>query len=298
MRSNPKEKEIREHDFSRGDLIERVSMQAIQRLLETFARSTTQKFTTTLHQPCGFELEKIDQIPWGDLAEEFESGMYFFTFSLKPLTGRGVLAIPTEEVLALVDLRLSGSGDDDFSGRIPSEIDQAFLVPIMQDVISELSSALARIQTTEPQLETQEGNILFVSVASAPDMCMVARLSFYVANRAPREVLICLPFQMVRTFVENLQYKTSLVGDGPKGSFSAETRQRLMEVPLDVTFQFPSITAYPSELLNLRVGDSLGLGHPRGRPLEVRAEGILVALADICSSGVHKALEIVEEVTK
>jgi hypothetical protein len=42
----------------------------------------------------------------------------------------------------------------------------------------------------------------------------------------------------------------------------------------------------------------LGLGHPKGRPLEVRAEGLLVALAEICSSGVHKACEIKEEITK
>ena len=32
--------------------------------------------------------------------------------------------------------------------------------------------------------------------------------------------------------------------------------------------------------------------------IEVRAAGLLVALADICSSGVHKAFEIKEEVTK
>ncbi|MCL4552068.1 MAG: FliM/FliN family flagellar motor C-terminal domain-containing protein, partial [Candidatus Marsarchaeota archaeon] len=77
-----------------------------------------------------------------------------------------------------------------------------------------------------------------------------------------------------------------------------DTHRRLLDIPMDVVFQFPSILTTPAELLTLQVGDSLGLGHPKGRPLEVRAEGILVALADICSSGVHKACEIREEVNK
>ncbi len=290
-------KDVISHDFSRGDVIERSSLQAMQKLLETFARTATQKFTSTLHQPCLFEFEQLEQLTWADLAEEFETGMYFFTFQLPPLDGRAVIAIPTEEVLALVDLRLAGSGDDDFSGRVPSEIDQAFLAPIMEDFIGELGNAFERIQSTSPVLEAQEANILFVSIGSPSEMCMVVRLSFFVANRSAREVLICLPFEMVRTFIDSLKSKTVLLEKGRKESLF-DTHRRLLDIPMDVVFQFPSILTTPAELLTLQVGDSLGLGHPKGRPLEVRAEGILVALADICSSGVHKACEIREEVNK
>lgn len=290
-------KDIRIHDFRRGDVLERANLQTIERLLETFARFISQKFTSSLHQPCVFELSKLDQVTWGDLIEEFEHGKYFFTFSMAPLSGRAILAFPTEEVLALVDLRLAGSGDDDFKGRIPSEIDQSFLAPIIEDFIGELGTALSRIQSTFPLLEAQEGNILFVSIASPSEMCMVIRLNFFLADRSPKEAVICLPLSMVRGLVESLETKSTLVG-GPGDAYAADTRSRLLQVPLEVVFQFPSIATTPSELLTLKVGDSLGLGHPKGRPLEVRAEGVLVAKADLCSSGVHKAFEIVEEVTK
>jgi flagellar motor switch protein FliM len=291
-------KVIRNHDFRRTDLLERVNLQTLQGLLETFARSATQRFTSSLRQPCTFEVERIDQVPWRDLSGDLEDGWYFFTFSLAPLNGRAVLAIPTDEVLALVDVRLAGTGDDDFTGRIPSEIDQAFLAPIIDDLIGELSRSLARIQTTTPWLDAQEGNIQFVAIASPSEMFMAVRLTFSIANRPPRQALMCLPFTMVRSLVEAMQARATPVGDASGDSFAADTRQRLLEVPLDVVFQFPSFVTTPAELLTLRVGDNLGLGHPKGRPLEVRAEGLLVALADICSSGVHKACEIREEVTK
>jgi flagellar motor switch protein FliM len=289
-------KTVRKHDFRRTDLLERVSLQAIGGLLETFARSATQHLTSVLRQQCSFTLEVLDQVTWRDLADELESGVYFFTFSLSPLPGRAVLALPIEEVLAIVDLRLAGAGDDDFSGRVPSEIDQAFMAPIVEGLIGELGKALARIQPSTPLLEAQEGNVQFVSVASPAEMCMAARFSFTVANRAASHAVICLPFPMVRMLVDSLAARTSL--DTRQKSMADSTRRRLFEIPLDLVFQFPSFATTPAELLTLRVGDSLGLGHPKGRPLEVRAEGLLVALAEICSSGVHKACEITEEVTR
>lgn len=291
-------KVVRSHDFRRTDLLERVDLQAIEGLLEAFARSATQKLTSTLRQPCAFELEKLDQVTWRDLAEELESGMYFFTFSLPPLVGRAVVAIPTDEALALVDLRLAGSGEDDFSGRVPTDIDKAFFAPIIEDLIGELSRALARVYTTYPLLEAQEGNVQFVSVAAPSEMCIAVRMSLAVATRPACQALICLPFPMMRMLIDGLQARTLPGDDGHEGALALATRRRLLEVPMDVVFQFPSFVTTPAELLTLRVGDSLGLGHPKGRPLEVRAEGLLVALADMCSSGVHKACQIKEEVTK
>ena len=291
-------KVVRNHDFRRTDLLERVDLQALQGLLEVFARSATQKFTSTLRQPVSFELDALDQVTWRDLAEELQEGSCFFTFSLPPLTGRALVAIPTEEALALVDLRLAGSGEDDFAGRIPTEIDRAFFAPIIEDLLGELSRSLSRIHVTYPLLEAQEGNIQFVSVASPSEMCMALRLTVAVAARPARTAVICLPFPMVRMLIDGLVTRSASSDDAREDLAAQATRRRLWDVPLTVVFQFPSFLTTPAELLTLRVGDSLGLGHPKGRPLEVRAEGLLVALADMCSSGVRKACLITEEVAK
>ena len=60
--------------------------------------------------------------------------------------------------------------------------------------------------------------------------------------------------------------------------------------------QFPSFGSTPEALLDLAVGDELHLGLSTDRPLEVRAEGQLIALATIGRSGVRKACCITEEV--
>jgi flagellar motor switch protein FliM len=146
-------------------------------------------------------------------------------------------------------------------------------------------------------LESQEPSVQFASIAGPAEMCIAARCEFTVSNRPPCAALLCLPSTMTRMIVDGLRNKAS-GGETRPGVVAEAARKRIMEVPLDLVFQFPSFVTTPAELLTLQVGDSLGLGHPKGRPLEVRAEGKLVALAEICSSGVHKACEIVEEVTR
>ena len=73
-------------------------------------------------------------------------------------------------------------------------------------------------------------------------------------------------------------------------------RRRLQDVPIDLVLQFPSFETTPEALLTLAVGDELHLGLATDRPLEVRAEGLLVARATIGRSGVRKACSITEEV--
>lgn len=295
---SPPAKTIRAYDFRRTDLLERVDLQAIEGMVTAFVRSATQLLTSTLRHPCTLALERVDQVTWGEAGEELEQGFYAFVFSLPPMAGQGVLAIPTEEALALVDLRLAGTGDEDYSGRVPSDIDQSFLAPIVSGVLAELATAFHRAQATTPSLDGQEGNIQFVSIAAPAEMCTVARCMLTVAERPCRESVLCLPSTTVRALLDALRNRAPAGAANRPDRFSDDARRRIMEVPLDVVFQFPSFSTTPADLLMLQVGDRLGLGHPKGRPLEVRAEGKLVALAEICSSGVHKACEITEEVTK
>jgi flagellar motor switch protein FliM len=294
----PSAREVRTHDFRRTDLLERQDLQTLYGLSEEFARAATQRLTAILHRSCTFELGTLDQVLWRDLAEEFTDHMHFFTFSMAPLVGRGIFAIPKDEVLAFVDIRLAGTGDDDFTGRTPSEIDKAFLSPIVSELIVEFAKAMTRIQTIVPLLEGQDDNVELISIAAPLETCVAIRMALSTANRPVREAVICLPYSMARLMIDLLQARSVSSGEDYEDTFSLDTHLRLREVPLEVVFQFPSFVTTPAQLMTLRVGDSLGLGHPKGRPLEVRVEGLLVALADICSSGVRKACEIKEEITR
>ncbi len=284
------------HDFRRTETLERVHQHAISAVFEAFARSGGASLSTVLRQPCTLALQSTEQISWTDLAESFGDGTHFFTFSLPPLAGTAVLTLPTVQALAMVDLRLAGTGDDDYPDRVLTEIEQELLAPVISGLLDELARTLSRLQETTPTLGAQESNVQFVAVATPTEMCLVARFSCELMEREATEFVLCLPFTTVRQLVEAMYSGPSR--DSGDGTTSSErlARQRLQEVPLELILQFPSFTTTPKALLNLGVGDELHLGYPTDRPLEVRAEGVLVALATIGRSGVRKACSITEEV--
>jgi flagellar motor switch protein FliM len=288
--------EARLHDFRRTETLERVHLHAISVMLDGFARHASARLSTVLRQPSVLSLRTMDQLTWGEISTNLDNGLHFLTFSLPPLAGQGVIAIPTGEALAVVDLRLAGTGEEEYPERVLTEIEQELLTPVAEGVLDELGKTLARLQPTTPTLEMQEANIQFVSVASPSETCLAAHLAFNLGNRPACEIVLCLPFMMMRQLAELMRTRPGHLGEGLTAARTMDVRHRLHDVPLDLVVQFPTFNSTPDALMHLAVGDELHLGLPTDRPLEVRVDGVLVARATIGRSGLRKACSITEEV--
>jgi flagellar motor switch protein FliM len=145
--------EARLHDFRRTETLERVHLHAISVMLDGFARHASARLSTVLRQPSVLSLRTMDQLTWAEISTNLDNGLHFLTFSLPPLAGQGVLAIPTAEALAVVDLRLAGTGEEEYAERVLTEIEQELLAPVAEGVLDELGKTLARLQPTTPTLE-------------------------------------------------------------------------------------------------------------------------------------------------
>ncbi len=284
------------HDFRRTKTLDRFHLHTVTMVLENFARLASTPLSTVLRQPCALSLRTLDQVTWADVGYTLEHGLHFVTFSLQPVPGASILAIPTGEALAIVDLRLAGSGDEDYPERILTEIEQELLAPVVDGVLDELGRAMARLHATRPVLEMQESNIQFVSVAAPGDTFLLAGFDLSIGNRPQSELSLCMPLPTARHLVEGMTGGPGSAEEPATASGSSEARKRLEAVPIDLVLQFPSFESTAETLLSLATGDELHLGLPTDRPLEVRAEGQLVARATIGRSGVRKACCITEEV--
>ena len=291
---NTRQPQVITHDFSRTKTLDRFNLRTLTMVLESFARFATTPLSAVLRQTCTLGLRSVDQVTWADLSQSLDDSLHFATFSLQPVPGSSVIALPTGEALAVVDMRLAGTGEGDFPQRVLTEIEQELLAPVLSSVLDELGRAMARLMSTRPVLEKQESNIQFVSVAAPGDTTILAHFDLSISNRTPSELILCQPLTCARQLVAG--------AGGPAGAndddatTSVEARRRLQEVPIDLVLQFPSFKSTPLALLDLTVGDELHLGLSTDQPLEVRAEGRLVALATIGRSGVRKACCITEEV--
>jgi flagellar motor switch protein FliM len=286
---------VARHDFRRTKTLDRFHVHTVGMVLESFARLATTPLSTVLRQPCSVQLASLDQVTWAEASQSLDDTLHFMTFALPPAPGSSLFALPIAEALAIVDLRLAGSGEGDYPERALTEVEQELLSPVVASILDELGRAVARLQTIEPRLEQHESHVQFVTIAAPGDTTLLARFELTIGDRPASQLTMCLPLATVRQLVEG---STAAEGEPAEASalHSAESRRRLHEVPLDLVLQFPSFGSTPEALLNLAVGDELRLGLATDRPLEVRAEGKLVAFATLGRSGVRKACCITEEV--
>jgi flagellar motor switch protein FliM len=286
---------VARHDFRRTKTLDRFHVHTVGMVLESFARLASTPLSTVLRQPCSLQLVSLDQVTWAEVSQTLDNTLHFVTFTLPPVPGSNLLALPIAEALAVVDLRLAGSGEGDYPDRILTEIEQELLSPVVTSVLDELKRAVARLQPTEPQIEHHESHVQFVTIAAPGDTTLLARFDLSIGNRPASQLTMCLPLPTVRQLVEGSAAAGGELEDHANTGAN-EARRRLHDVPLDLILQFPSFGSTPEALLDLAVGDELHLGLSTDRPLEVRAEGQLVALATIGRSGVRKACCITEEV--
>ena len=71
----------------------------------------------------------------------------------------------------------------------------------------------------------------------------------------------------------------------------------LMQAPLDLWLEIPPIQLPSREIAEIKVGDVIRFYHPLRQPLDVRAEGVLVARAKRGAVGSKIVCSILEEVS-
>ena len=208
-------------------------------------------------------LESLDQLTWGEISGTLGNGLHFLTFSLPPLAGQGVMAIPTAEALAIVDLRLAGTGEEEYPERVLTEIEQELLVPVAEGILDELANSLlpAPAHHADPRHARGEHP---VRDRGPPDRDLPGR----PRRRSPSgtapsaSIVLCLPFVMMRQLAEVMRTRPGHLGEGVAASQAMDVRHRLHDVPLDLVVQFPTFNSTPDTLMTLAVGDELHLGPP------------------------------------
>jgi len=287
---------VRSHDFRRSEGIDRAYVRALTAMFDTFARHATIELSTALHKSCQLRYSSTSETEWRELAEQLGGERYFATFTLSPMTGTGLLALPVTAALRILEFRLGGSSRAAYPAhRLITETDHGVLGPVLASVLEELARSFARMRRTTAAMTGQETNVQLLPLAAANEMCLVVRFELALGGDAPTEVTLCLPFTLVRQMTDAMRLANL---SEPVETKDLVAREQVLRAPLEVRLEIPGVELTPGALASLAVGDVVRLYHPMDRPLDVRAEGVLVARARQGRSGARVACSILEEVAQ
>jgi flagellar motor switch protein FliM len=281
------------YDFRRPTKLSREHVRMLQFAHGTFARRLTTLLTSGLRQVCQVSLAEISQQSYEEYISALEGQTLMVPFTAAPLAGTCVLQFSLPVALAAVDYMLGGPGGEQLPRQL-TEIEATLLRGLIEQMTSVLRYALEPIVAITPDLGAIEYNPQFVQAATATDAMVVAEFDITVGSEQSR-VTLCMPLVPLLPLLI-AQRPRSLDGDDVDGlaTDARQLRERLGEVPLEVSVEFQSLSLSPNRILSLVEGDLVVLSHRVGAPLTVRAGGTAYAHAIAGRAGSRLAALIVD----
>ena len=228
-----------------------------------------------------------------EITERLGERPYLATFRLEPLSGTAMLALSIETVVRILEVRLGGGTQPTFAGHTDlTDTDFAVLASVIKPLLDELADCLSRVKALSALPVTQESSTQFAQLAGPNEMFLVTVFQLIIGEDAPVEMTLSLPFPLVRRSprrcgraLRRLEAAASLVDEAV-----------VTQATIEVWLEFPSVKLTSTEVSELKIGDVIRLFHPLRQPLDLRAEGVLVAHACQGAVGSKVVCSILEEV--
>jgi flagellar motor switch protein FliM len=281
------------YDFRRPTKLSREHVRTLQIAYEAFARQYSTLLTSTLRAVSQVTLVSIEQLTYEEYVATLENPTVMAMVELDPLPGVAVFELSLSTTMAWVDHLLGGPG-----GKQPqrplTDIETPLIHRLLERVLGEMAKAFESIVELHPRLSRIEYNPQFGQVAAASDAMIVA--SFEMVVGAEDSVsTICIPFASI---FPKLQVD-------PAGPELTDAQRHAREIalrnvsaglsgtPIEVAVRFNPVRMHPADLVALRPGDIVQIGHPITEPLAVISAGRTFAHAVPGSSGQRLACLVV-----
>jgi flagellar motor switch protein FliM len=284
---------VREYDFRRPTKLTREHLRVLQIALEAFARGTTTSLTGALRNGVRMDLIGIEQFSYDDYITSLPNPTFLSLFTLDPLPGKAALALPLDATMAVLDHMLGGPGATVQPERPLTSMEGVLTRTLLENIVEELSLALAPLTALTPELGVFEYNPALAQVTGASETVIVGRFSLALPTRRC-EVTLCLPFSSFAPALDKAGMPTlSPREQAARADASRKMATRLEQVPVEVTVRMAPAMLAAEDLINLTEGTLVRLRHPSAVPLEVTAADVTFAHAIPCAHRRRLAAEIV-----
>jgi len=228
---------------------------ALHALTVQLVKSMAAACSAVLGSPIRQKVAQFDHTGWDDYAAGVTLPSLFISFRLDPLEGRFLLSWPLEMAMSLIDLLLGGAGDPLPAERRPSPLDHELLEVLFSRALSEIPPAFepfASVSVADARVHVDPA---LVQGSLSGGTYLVAWTSTEVAG-VEHASTFAIPTLAVQPFTDAIlgRDEAPVVGD-----LHPAVRQRLLDVPVEVSVGLRPLSLPATELAGLRAGDVIAL---------------------------------------
>jgi len=280
------------YDFRRPIKLSREHVRTLQIAFETYARSCGTLLTTRLRVVSSVTLASIEQLNYDEYVASLSNPTVIAVVNIDPLPGTALMEMSSSAVMTAIDHMLGGPGGPQ-PERPLTEVEMPLLRGLLERMLGELRYGFEQLVDISPKLKDIEYNAQFLRAHQPGDAVVVASFEMKVGTEEC-VASMCLPFATILPVLERqetieLTAAERIVRDSSLRSLTAG----LSAAPIDVAVRFQPIRMRTDDIVDLRPGDVVPLGHPTSTPLEVTVNETVFAHAVPGNQGARLACLVV-----
>nr|BFE67546.1 flagellar motor switch protein FliM [Actinoplanes digitatis] len=237
-------------------------------------------------------LVSIEQLNYDEYVATLANPTVIAVVSIEPLPGTVLMEISSPAVMTAIDHMLGGPGGPQ-PERPLTDVEMPLLRGLLERMLGELRYGFETLVDISPKLREIEYNAQFLRTHQPGDAVVIASLEVKIGSEEC-VASICLPFSTILPVLEQqetieLTAAERIVRDTSFRNLTAG----LSAAPIDVAVRFQPIQMRTDDIVDLRPGDVLPLGHPISVPLEVTVNDTVFAHAVPGNQGARLACLVV-----
>ncbi|MDR2355406.1 MAG: flagellar motor switch protein FliM [Clostridiales Family XIII bacterium] len=288
--------EARPYDFRTADRFPKEQIRTLNIIFEAFAQLFSTRMAAAARGGVECELIGVTEVPFGAYVASLEHPMAVAVFKAPPMAGSQLAALSPEASYMFINRLLGGTSPVRTLTKQFTEIELALIRRILQDIAHTYEAAWEKVIRLAYQHERLETSPQFVQIAQTGDSVAAVGLDVRIGGESGK-MSFCLPHSSVEPIAKHLNtrmwYAAATVAESSPER-SERIRARLYRTPIPLSASFNETEASVGDILTLRAGDVIRLGHKLGEPVRVSVAHIPKFRASLGERGSRRALRLTE----
>lgn len=284
----------RAFDFRRPNKLSRDHLRNLQIIHETFSGQLSTLLSSSLRSVCAISVSSIAELTYDEYVRDMPIPTHLSVLSLDPLPGVGIFQLPIDAAMVIVDLLLGGQGNTPKIERPLTDIEAGLIRTITDRALGELSYAFESSAEIRPSVIGTESNPQFAQLAAPSDMVIVINLTLQIGEVCETTLSLCYPYTTIKPVLADMTRTSTAKGDPDVIAARERVADRLQDVDVELSVTFEPVMVRSREILTLRPGDVLTLGHPAGESLTAAVDGVPLFAVRPARKGKRVAAQVVE----
>jgi flagellar motor switch protein FliM len=280
------------YDFRKPIKLSRDHVRTLQIAFETYARSCGTLLTTRLRVVSSVSLASIEQLTYDEYVSSLANPTVIAMVALDPLAGTVLLEFASAAAMTAIDHMLGGPGGPQ-PERPLTEVEMPLLRGLLERMLGELRYGFETLVDISPKLKEIEYNAQFLRAHQPGDAVVIASFDMKIGTEECIGSL-CLPFNTILPVLEKQEtIELTAAERAVRASSHRNLAAGLSAAPIDVAVRFQPIRMRTDDIVDLRPGDVVPLGHPTSMPLEITVNETVFAHAVPGNQGARLACLVV-----